>query len=208
VNYDLNSLGKRPANKGLLQQRLGLPENPEIPLFGVVSRMDPQKGVDLAISALKSMKRTKFQAVLLGTGDPKLEESAVKLQEEFPQKIRVETRYDAGLARQIYAGADMLLMPSRYEPCGLSQMIAMRYGCIPIVRAAGGLNDTVRHRETGFVFEKAHHMSLKSAMRAALQMYESREKWAALQRAGMSEDFSWEVSAGKYLELYHSLIKR
>lgn len=208
VNYDLNSLGKRMANKGLLQQRLGLPENPETPIFGVVSRMDPQKGVDLAISALKSMKRTKFQAVLLGTGDPKLEESAVKLQEEFPQKVRVETRYDAGLARQIYAGADMLLMPSRYEPCGLSQMIAMRYGCIPIVRAAGGLNDTVRHRETGFVFEKAHHMSLKSAMRAALQTYEFTEKWAALQRAGMSEDFSWEVSAGKYLELYRSLIKK
>jgi len=208
VNYDLISLEKRVANKGFLQQRIGLPDDPDIPLFGVVSRMDPQKGVDLAFAALKSMRRTKFQAVILGTGDPKLEEAAVKLQDEFPQKIKVETRYDAGLARQIYAGADMLLMPSRYEPCGLSQMIAMRYGCVPIVRAVGGLNDTVRHGETGFVFKKSHHMSLKSAMRAALKSYENREKWLDLQRAGMSEDFSWEASARKYLELYQTLIKK
>ena len=208
VNYDLNSLENRPANKGLLQQRLGFPNDPEIPLFGVVSRMDPQKGVDLVFAALKSMKRTKYQAVILGTGDPKLEKAAVNLQDEFPEKIKVETRYDAGLARQIYAGADMLLMPSRYEPCGLSQMIAMRYGCVPIVRAVGGLNDTVRHGETGFVFRKPHYLSLKSAMSAALKSYENREKWPALQRAGMSEDFSWKASARKYLELYKTLIKK
>src|SRR5690606_32092959 len=119
-----------------------------------------QKGVDLAFTALKNMKRINFQAVILGTGDPKLEESARSLQEQFPDKIKAELRFDAKLARQIYAGADMILMPSRYEPCGLAQMIAMRYGCVPVVRAVGGLKDTVKQDETGFVFEKAHHMSL------------------------------------------------
>jgi starch synthase len=207
VNYDLESLEKRRANKGILQERLGFPRQPETPLFAMVTRMDPQKGVDLAFTAFKNMKKINFQAVILGTGDPKLEEAATKLQAEFPDRIKVETRYDAGLARQIYAGSDMLLMPSRYEPCGLSQMIAMRYGCVPIVRAAGGLNDTVRHGETGFVFEKAHHMSLVAAIRSALKVYTDREKWQAIQRAGMAQDFSWESSARQYLELYRNLIK-
>jgi starch synthase len=207
VNFDLESLEKRRANKGILQERLGFPRSPETPLFSMVTRMDQQKGVDLAFTAFKNMKRANFQAVILGTGDPKLEEAATKLQTLYPDRIKVETRYDAGLARQIYAGSDMLLMPSRYEPCGLSQMIAMRYGCVPIVRATGGLNDTVRHGETGFVFEKAHHMSLVAAINTALKIFPDREKWTMMQRAGMSQDFSWESSARQYLDLYRSLIK-
>jgi len=169
--------------------------------------MDVQKGVDLAFNALNTMKRLNWQAVILGTGDPKLEEAAMKLQKLFPEKVKVETRYDAGLARQIYAGSDMFLMPSRYEPCGLSQMIAMRYGCVPIVRAAGGLNDTVRHGVTGFVFEKAHHLSLVAAVKNALKVFANREQWQSLQRSGMAQDFSWENSARQYLNLYLSLIK-
>ncbi|MDD2921884.1 MAG: glycogen/starch synthase, partial [Anaerolineales bacterium] len=160
VNFDLDSFEKRAANKGLLQERLGLAREPETPLLAMVSRMDVQKGVDLAFTALKSLKGLNWQAVILGAGDIKLEEAALNLQEIYPERVKVITRYDAGLARQIYAGADMLLMPSRYEPCGLSQMIAMRYGCVPIVRAAGGLNDTVAHGVTGFVFEKIHQLSL------------------------------------------------
>jgi starch synthase len=170
--------------------------------------MDIQKGVDLSFTALKSMKRSNWQAVILGTGDPKLEDAALKLQALFPDRINVQTRYDAGLARQIYAGADMLLMPSRYEPCGLSQMIAMHYGCIPIVRAAGGLNDTVIHGQTGFVFQKAHHMSLMAAINSAFKIYADPEKWQTMQRVGMAQDFSWENSAKKYLELYQSIIKQ
>lgn len=207
VNFDINSLEKRAANKGLLQDRLGLPHNPEIPLLAIVSRMDVQKGVDLAFTALKSMKSVNFQAIILGTGDPKLEEAARSLSNLFPEKIKVELRYDAGLARQIYAGSDMLLMPSRYEPCGLSQMIAMRYGCVPVVRAAGGLNDTVKHKETGFVFEKAHHMSLMAAVKAGIKVFHDKDQWKKLQQAGMAQDFSWENSARKYLELYQSLVK-
>jgi starch synthase len=207
VNFDIDSLQKRAANKGLLQERLGLPREPETPLLAMISRMDVQKGVDLVFTALKSMKRSTWQAVILGTGDPKLEEAAMKLQELYPNRVKVETRYDAGLARQIYAGSDIFLMPSRYEPCGLSQMISMRYGCVPVVRAAGGLNDTVTHKVTGFVFEKPHHLALAAAIRSALKVFAEREKWQAIQRAGMAQDFSWENSAKKYLELYQSIIK-
>jgi starch synthase len=207
VNFNIDSLEKRATNKKLLQERLGLPREQEIPLLAMVSRMDVQKGVDLVFAALKGMKSVKWQAVILGTGDPKLEEAAMKLQALNPERVKVETRYDAGLARQIYAGSDMFLMPSRYEPCGLSQMIAMRYGCVPIVRAAGGLNDTVIHGKTGFVFEKIHHLSLAAAIKSAIKIFAEPEKWQLIQRAGMTQDFSWENSAKKYLELYQSIIK-
>ena len=207
VNFDVNSLEKRAANKTLLQERLGFQPDTDSPLLAMVSRMDTQKGVDLAFTALKSMKKINFQTVILGTGDPKFEEAAQSLHNLFPKKIKIELRYDASLARQIYAGSDMLLMPSRYEPCGLSQMIAMRYGCVPVVRATGGLNDTVKHGETGFVFDKAHHMSLMGAVKAGIKVYSDRERWRKIQRAGMAQDFSWENSARKYLELYQSLVK-
>ncbi|MBM4427903.1 MAG: glycogen synthase [Chloroflexi bacterium] len=207
VNYDINSLEKRAENKGMLQDKLGLANDPNIPLLAIISRMDVQKGVDLAFTALKSMKNVNFQAVILGTGDPKLENAALELQTAFPEKIKAITRFDAALARQIYAGADMLLMPSRYEPCGLAQMIAMRYGCVPIARAVGGLNDTVKHNRTGFVFEKAHHMSLMGAVKTGIKVYANREQWQNLQRAGMAQDFSWEASAQEYLKLYQSLVK-
>ncbi|HRK90296.1 MAG TPA: glycosyltransferase, partial [Anaerolineales bacterium] len=207
VNYDGTMIHKRAINKKLLQDRLGLALDPNVPLLAIISRMDVQKGVDLAFTALKNMKRINFQAVILGTGDPKLEDSARKLQEEFPDKIKAELRFDANLARQIYAGADMILMPSRYEPCGLAQMIAMRYGCVPVVRAVGGLKDTVKQNETGFVFEKAHHMSLVSAIKTAMKAMADPEKWQAIQRAGMAKDFSWEASAREYLNLYLSLVK-
>ena len=207
VNFNIETLKLRAENKELLQAKLGLARDPRAPLLGIVSRMDAQKGIDLAISALKTMKNINFQAVILGTGDPKLEESARELQTLFPEKIKAETRFDANLARQIYAGADMILMPSRYEPCGLAQMIAMRYGCLPVVRAVGGLKDTVIQNETGFTFEKAHHLSLAGAVKTAIKRYEDREKWSALQRNGMARDFSWQASAKKYLDLYQSLIK-
>lgn len=208
VNYDVNSLQRRAENKEMLQNKLGFVSNPGTPLLAVLSRMDVQKGVDLAFSALKTMKKVDFQAIILGTGDPKLEETARALQSAFPGKVRAELRFDAALARQIYAGADMLLMPSRYEPCGLAQMIAMRYGCVPVVRAVGGLNDTVAHGETGFVFEKEHHMSLVSAIKAGIKvMSDDKEQWQKIQRTGMSRDFSWKNSAQEYLKLYLSLVK-
>src|SRR5688500_11835394 len=130
-NFNAETLYIRPRNKAALQERVGLPLIPDVPLLGMVSRMDPQKGVDIALKGLRMLGKQNWQFVLLGAGDPKLESMAKKLQVDMPDQVRVETRYDAKLARQIYAGADILLMPSRYEPCGLSPTLARREGCDP-----------------------------------------------------------------------------
>ncbi|HET9905127.1 MAG TPA: glycogen/starch synthase [Anaerolineales bacterium] len=207
ANYSVDTLSARPKNKAALQERVGLPVQSEAPVFGIVSRMDQAKGIDIALKGLKLMAKQNWQLVLLGAGDATLEASARKLQEEMPDRVRVETRYDAKLARQIYGGADILLMPSRYEPCGISQMIAMRYGCVPLVRAVGGLHDTVTDSETGFVFVDARVKSFNDAVRRALSLYPNRSRWSELQQAGMAIDFSWTASAKKYFELYKKLLE-
>jgi len=207
VNFNAESLSLRPQNKAALQERVGLPMLPDVPLFGMVTRMDQAKGIDIALKGLKMLGRLNWQLVLLGAGDPKLETMAKKLQEDMPDRVRVETRYDAKLARQIYGGADVFLMPSRYEPCGISQMISMRYGCVPLVRAVGGLHDTVTDSETGFVFIEAKVKPFNDAVRRALNLYPYHSRWAAMQKAGMALDFSWQNSATKYLNLYKKLVE-
>lgn len=152
------------------------------------------------------LEKQNWQLVLLGAGDTKLESLARKLQEDMPERVRVETRYDAKLARQIYGGTDIFLMPSRYEPCGTSQMIAMRYGCVPLVRAVGGLHDTVTDSETGFVFVDTKVKSFNDALRRALKLLPYHSRWEIMQKAGMALDFSWPNSARKYFELYKKLI--
>jgi starch synthase len=206
VNYSAETLLDRPRNKAALQERIGLPVNPDVPLLGMVTRMDQAKGIDIALKGLKMMAKQRWQLILLGAGDPKLEAIARKLQEELPGRVCVETRYDAKLARQIYGGADIFLMPSRYEPCGISQMIAMRYGCVPLVRAVGGLHDTVTDSETGFVFVDKKVKSFNDTLRRALQLYPYHSRWMNLQKAGMAQDFSWTNSARKYLELYKKMM--
>ncbi|HEX2990884.1 MAG TPA: glycogen/starch synthase [Anaerolineales bacterium] len=207
ANFNADSLSLRPRNKAALQERLGLPVDPDIPVLGMVTRMDVQKGVDIALKGLRMLGKQNWQLVLLGAGDPRLEAMAKKLQEEMPERIRVETRYDARLARQIYGGADVFLMPSRYEPCGISQMISMRYGCLPLVHAVGGLHDTVADGETGFAFIEAKVKPFNDAVRRALSLYPNRERWAEMQKAGMALDFSWPHSARQYLELYKKLVE-
>lgn len=207
ANFNAERLSLRPRNKASLQERVGLPVDPDVPVLGMVTRMDVQKGVDIALKGLRMMNRQKWQLVLLGAGDPRLEAMAKKLQEEMPDRIRVETRYDARLARQIYGGADVFLMPSRYEPCGISQMISMRYGCLPLVRAVGGLQDTVTDGETGFAFIEAKVKPFNDAVRRALSLYPERARWAEMQKAGMALDFSWPHSARQYLELYKKLVE-
>lgn len=199
------TLPDRAPNKAALQARLGLAVSAEIPLLAMVTRMDVQKGVDIAIKALESFKGPEYQLIVLGTGDPVLEEAARALQAAHPDHIRIETRFDAQLARQIYAGSDLFLMPSRYEPCGLSQMISMRYGCVPLVRATGGLRDTVTP-DTGFLFDKANPQALATTLRKALKQFPDREAWSNLQLTGMARDFSWVHSAKQYFELYQSLV--
>jgi starch synthase len=207
-NFNAESLSLRPRNKTALQERVGLPVLSDVPVMGMVSRMDQAKGIDIALKGLKMLQKQNWQLVLLGAGDPKLETMAKKLQEEMPERVRVETRYDAKLARQIYGGADIFLMPSRYEPCGISQMIAMRYGCVPLVRAVGGLHDTVTDSETGFAFVDAKVKSFNDAVRRAFRLYPYHSRWLALQKSGMALDFSWHNSAKKYFELYKKLMEQ
>ena len=179
----------------------------------MISRMDQQKGVDLAVEALEQAIFKDWQAILLGTGNPELEEACRKLERDYPDRIRAAIRFDAKLSRRMYAGGDILLMPSRYEPCGLAQMMAMRYGCVPLARATGGLKDTivdadsdVKH-STGFLFEPATGAALAQALERALAVYADKKRWQAIQVRGMGLDFSWEKSALAYVLLYKELLK-
>jgi len=205
-NFGVPTLDRRSQNKAALQARFGLPAQAEVPLFGVVSRLDPQKGIDLLAAAFRRLRHLPWQAVVLGTGMPRLERSLKRLEMEFPDRFRAEIGYDAGLARQIYAGVDILIMPSRYEPCGLAQMIAMRYGCLPLVSAVGGLRDTVVDAETGFVMGAPTAARLASTAKRAIQLLQDKPEWARMQVAAMTQEFSWAASSRKYLDLYQSLL--
>jgi starch synthase len=211
ANYTAETLEERRANKAALLKELGLQAEPDQPLLAMVTRMDPQKGVDLVPPALELVVDQPWQAVILGTGVPSLEAAAVRLEQRYPERVRAAIRFDARLSRRIYSGADMLLIPSRYEPSGLTQMIAMRYGCIPVARATGGLRDTIADAassktSTGFLFEEAAAEDLAGALRRALAAYADREQWLAMQRRGMALDFSWERSAREYVRQYQRLI--
>ncbi len=219
ANYTIDTIPARAANKEALVREFGLNPDPHIPLLAMVSRMDPQKGVDLVPEALRQIASVPepddqpWQAIILGTGVPTLEAAVRRLEVDFPDRVRTAIRFDSPLSHRIYAGADALLIPSRYEPCGLTQMIAMRYGCIPIARATGGLRDTIQdharpERSTGFLFRDATSEKLASAMLRALAVYAEPEKWRSLQRNGMAQDFSWERFARQYFDLYRDLIEK
>jgi starch synthase len=220
ANFSSAGLSARPANKIALQNELGLEDDPHTPLLAMVTRMDQQKGVDIALEALRQILQSgtaamhPIQTVFLGTGDPQLEQATRLLEHQYPSQMRAVIAYNANLSRRIYAGADMLLMPSRYEPCGLSQMIAMRYGCVPIARATGGLRDTIHDpletpNSTGFLFNQADPEALFDAIQRALLVYSNAPNgWKKIQQRGMQQDFSWERSAREYLKLYMTLTKK
>jgi len=205
ANFDACSLTSRPANKAALREHLGLQDDPGVPLLAMVGRIDPQKGVDIVLDATRQIVDLPWQMVILGKGDASLEDGARRLEADFPGRVRAVIDYNAPLGRLIYGGADVFLMPSRYEPCGLAQMIAMRYGCVPVVRATGGLKDTVEEGRTGFLFEEATPEALVEALRRALATYPEQAKWQKLQRNGMKQDFSWTKSAQQYRTVYQSL---
>jgi starch synthase len=213
TNFALGSLKDRQANKLALQNTLGFLKDPKMPLLGMITRMDYQKGIDMAIEALAAIADQEWQAVILGTGDPQQEGAAAQLAQQFPEKVRAVLRFDGQLARQIYAGADMHLIPSRYEPCGLTQMIAMRYGCVPLGRATGGLRDTIidYHQSpatsTGFLYEGASGQALADAIVRGLGVYYDGRRWQGLQRRGMKQDFSWEKAARLYYDKYIDMLK-
>ena len=210
--YDIETLDQRKINKLALQHRFDLQEDENIPLLTLVSRMDPQKGIDIALKGLHYCDDQLWQAVILGTGDPRVENMARALAAEYPDRVRSVLTFDNRLAHQLYAGADIFMMPSRYEPCGLSQMIAMRYGCVPIARATGGLVDTIEHISysvnggTGFLFEKAYPSTFARILNRALRFYRNQSAWQKIQINGMRKDYSWEKSALKYISVYKDLM--
>jgi starch synthase len=212
VNFGVQTLTRRKENKLALLKEFSLHPEPSTPLLILISRLDQQKGVDLALEALERAILEGWQAILLGTGNPELEEACRKLEREYPDRIRAAIRFDAKLSRRMYAGGDILLMPSRYEPCGLAQMMAMRYGCVPLARATGGLQDTIldadsdKENGTGFLFKPATAMALADALERTLGAYADQLRWQGIQERGMHLDFSWEKSALKYVELYKDLL--
>ncbi len=203
--FSSDHLDIRTTNKITLQNGLDLKEDANIPLLVMIGRIDHQKGIDITFETLKRISEREWQFIILGSGDPTLENAARQLQAEFPERIRAVIRYDEALGRLMYGGADIFLMPSRYEPCGLAQMIAMRYGCVPVVHATGGLRDTVRDDETGFTFREATATSMEEGILRALSSYARPEIWKKLQSRGMQMDFSWQQSARKYARIYRSL---
>jgi starch synthase len=219
ARFTVRNLAVRATNKSMLQDELDLDIDPLVPLLAMVTRMDPQKGVDLAVDAFRELLQSddgespRFQAIFLGTGSPILEDAARKLEQDYPNRVRARILYSDRLSRHIYAGADALLMPSRYEPCGLSQMIAMHYGCVPIARATGGLSDTIKDALnsddcTGFLFNQATSSDLTKAIQRALKMYLNHpEHWQEIQIHGMLQDFSWDRSAQRYFECYRRLFR-
>ncbi len=208
---------KRPVNKRHLQSFANLPIRPDVPIIGVVSRLADQKGFDIAVPALRNVLASRdVQFVLLGTGESELEYAFWRLGQDFPDKATVFLQFDAALAQQIYAGCDIFLMPSHFEPCGMGQMMAMRYGSLPLVRETGGLADTVINYDngdadngTGFVFEWQKSSAVEGTLHWAINTYyDQPTAWKRMQKRGMATDFSWTKSAEEYISIYQRAMKK
>jgi starch synthase len=211
--YDSTDFTKaKAANKVKLQEMLGLPVNPDIPLVAVVSRLVEQKGLDLVERVIHEIIAEPLQLIVLGTGEDRYENIFRYAAWRYPDKVVAHLIFDDTLARKVYAAADILLMPSLFEPCGIAQLIAMRYGCLPLVREIGGLRDTVKpfneftNQGNGFSFTNFNAHDLLHTLRRALDFYHKPEIWRQIVVAAMNEDFSWDKSVVKYLELYKLLI--
>lgn len=207
VQYDLSCLEDRVQDRAALRAELDLPEA-DGPLTAMVTRLTEQKGVDIVIQALPEVLAARAQLVVLGTGDANLEQELARLQMAYPDSVRLIARFDEPSARRIYAGCDIFLMPSRYEPCGLGQLIAMRYGAVPLGRRTGGLGDTIidfdEHPEsaTGFLFDEFSGFALAGAFDRSVRAFRQPEVWLRLQQSGMARDYSWRASATHYVETY------
>lgn len=203
--------GKAVCKIALLRS-FGLSENPETPVIGMVTRLVDQKGVDVVAEAMSRLLALNVRFVMVGSGEARYEQMFTDWARRAPERIGVRLGFSDALAHQVQAGSDMLLMPSRYEPCGLTQLYALRYGTLPIVRAVGGLKDTVvpfaaiAKQGTGFVFEGPTADALLGAVRRAIAVYEEKETWTRLIRNAMTQDFSWDHSAARYVSLYRQLV--
>jgi starch synthase len=215
ASYDRHDRAPKARCKAALQTELALAVDDGPPLLGVISRLAAQKGIDLLVDvAAELLDTTDAQLVVLGSGDPGLEAALVQLRERHPRRVAVRLGFDDGLAHRIEAGADVFLMPSRYEPCGLSQLYSLRYGTVPVVHATGGLADTVVDYDpagdagTGFAFRSFGRAPFLDAIRRALAVRRDAGRWNALVARGMAADFSWDVAAGRYRALYDAVLAR
>jgi starch synthase len=212
-NFTADTLEKRRPNKIALQEEIGLEVNAGTFLMGMVTRLVDQKGIDLLIQVLdRFMAYTDSQFVLLGTGDRYYETQMWEMASRYRGRMSAQLLFNDALARRIYAGTDAFLMPSRFEPCGISQMLAMRYGCVPIVRRTGGLVDTVSHHDpvnqtgTGYCFDRYEPLDFYTCMARTLEAYRFKDQWHTLQQRGMRADFSWDTSAKDYIRMYKEIL--
>lgn len=211
--YSQKNIGGKLFNKTALQKKMNLKVDKAVPIFGFVGRLTSQKGLDLFAQAMKAISKLDLQVIFLGNGDEYYGQMLRGIARTYPMKIAVELKYDERLARQIYAGSDILLMPSAYEPCGLSQMIALRYGTIPLVYKTGGLADTITPfhssggRGNGFVFDKHKKETLITAIKLAVKTYKDKEIFNTLVKKAFSYRFSWDESAKKYVMLYRQCLR-
>ncbi len=213
--YSARNLSGKSACKAALQKDCGFAVDSGKPLFSIVSRLTDQKGMDLALAAVPELVRLGGQLVVLGTGDKALEEQFAAAARNHPGKISVTLNYDETMAHRVIAAADAILVPSRFEPCGLTQLYALRYGTLPVVRKVGGLSDTVADTNhdslqaqaaTGFTFEAASATALIEAVRRTVAAFSDQNTWRSIMARGMSRDYSWEESSKKYLALYRDLL--
>ena len=213
INYDVNSLHLKTKNKLALQAMFDLPENPKIPLIGIASRLTEQKGYDLLVDVLDPLLRLNIQLVVMGGGDAKYEQLFRKVAKKHPKKVSVHLTFEPKHATKVYAGSDMFLMPSRFEPCGLGQLISLRYGSIPIVRSTGGLADTITDynaltsKGNGFVFKTYDSRDMLVAIVRAIENHRHHDGWIKLMKKGMQLSFSWKIPAKKYVQLFRLAMK-
>jgi starch synthase len=205
ARFDAQDLGGKAVCKAALQREFGLDARTDAPIIGIVSRLSEQKGLDLALAALPALRAEGVQLAILGSGDAPLERAFADAAAAHPGQVGVHIGYDETLAHRVIAGADLILVPSRFEPCGLTQLYGMRYGTLPLVRRVGGLADTVDDA-SGFIFEAADASSLIEAARRAVLTLREPARWRAMQQTAMARDHSWSAAAARYLALYRSLM--
>ncbi len=210
--FSADELEGKAENKRMLLMRLGLAYDENIPLMSVITGLSKLKGIDLIIEALDELLQLNLQLIILGDGEKELVDKIKEYHKKFPHKISYSPKYDDKMAHLVFAGSDLYLMPSRYEPCGLEQIYSLKYGTVPIVSSVGGLFDTVEHIDkktgegTGFILENLSAESIIKSSKDAVEYFANKEAWNELRKRIMSEDFSWEISAKRYLDIFDRLV--